>query len=559
MPESKSFNIFFWAALIAIAVIYCIGMQINLMDLDSTQYALISKEMFISGNYLQVLERGHDYLDKPPLIFWSACLSFKLFGIHDWAYRLPSVLCLILGLYSVYRYTKLFYEERAAKIAVLIMASCCASYLMTNDVRTDTLLTGWVIFSIWQIAEFNTGLKFRNILLASIGIGMAMLAKGPIGLIVPVTAFSIEFMYKRQWKNFFRWQYLVALVVIALILLPMSYGLYEQFDLHPEKYAYSMKSPSGLKFFYWTQSFGRITGESTWNNDPDPFFLVHSFFWSFLPWTALFLPAIFIEVKNKIISFNKPDKNEAITIGGFFMIFLFLSLSKYQLPHYTFVIHPLAAVIAANYINRNTQAESRPRLFSAFWGLNVFVMFVMYGLALLIINFIFPSSMVLNAAVVFSLVAFLFILFNKKFEFKNKVVIETVIASVTLGLIVNLYFYPNLLNYQAGSHVAQDLNKIASKDSKLLIYNSWAENSMAFYTAIPFIEPVRENSLPGYLVKGKTYIYADSADSKALQRMNPDISVVKNYDNFPVTHLSTVFLNPSTRNSTLQRMVLLKY
>src|ERR1700722_2005043 len=117
MSESKSFNIFFWATLIFLGIVYCIGMQLSLMDVDASQYALISKEMFYTGNYLQVLERGHDYLDKPPLIFWTACLSFKVFGVHDWAYRLPSVLCLILGIYSVYRFTKLYYDERTAKIA----------------------------------------------------------------------------------------------------------------------------------------------------------------------------------------------------------------------------------------------------------------------------------------------------------------------------------------------------------------------------------------------------------------------------------------------------------
>src|ERR1700739_235851 len=176
-------------------------MRLNLMDVDASQYALISKDMFHSGNFLQIYDRGRDYLDKPPLLFWTACLSFKIFWIHDWSYRLPSVLCLVLGLYSMFRYTKLFYDERTAKIAVLIMASCTATYLMTHDVRTDTMLTGWVMFSIWQLAEFNRSLKFKNIFYGAVGIGLAMLTKGPIGLIIPATAFSADFIYQRQWKN----------------------------------------------------------------------------------------------------------------------------------------------------------------------------------------------------------------------------------------------------------------------------------------------------------------------------------------------------------------------
>ena len=48
----------------------------------------------------------------------------------------------------------------------------------------------------------------------------------------------------------------------------MSIGLYEQFDLHPEKEVLYMKGPSGFRFFYWTQSFGNNRGESYWDNNP---------------------------------------------------------------------------------------------------------------------------------------------------------------------------------------------------------------------------------------------------------------------------------------------------
>ncbi len=558
MTESKSFSIFFWATLVALGFIYCIGMQLSLMDVDASQYALMSKEMFYSGNYLQVLERGKDYLDKPPLIFWTACLSFKVFGVHDWAYRLPSVLCLILGIYSLYRFCKLYYDEQTAKIAVLIMASCCASYLMTNDVRTDTMLTGWVMFSIWQIAEFNISSKFKNILLGSIGVGLAMLTKGPIGLIIPVVAFSVEFMYKRQWRSFFRWQYLVALIVIAIMLLPMSYGLYEQYDAHPEKTQYGFKSISGLRFFYWTQSFGRITGENTWNNSPDPFFLVHSFCWSFLPWTAFFFPAIFVEVKNRIKTIKDHSQPEAISIGGFLLVFLFLSRSKYQLPHYTFPLHPLAAVFTATYLSRNFTIF-KSGVFSVFRGLHIFVMFAIYAGIVLLTGFVFPGSVILYVVVTLSFICFLYILFNKKIAGQNKMLFSTIILSITLAITLNANFYPNLLSYQASSEIAKDLNKAAISDSKLLIFKTYAPNSTMFYCDLPIMEYIDENSLSRNLVKGKTYIMADSVDIKTVQLLNPQIIKVKDYDNFGVTHLNIRFLNPSTRGLETGKMVLFKY
>ena len=469
------------------------------------------------------------------------------------------MLCLVLGVYSVYKYTKLFYEERTAKLAALIMASCCAVYLMTYDVRADTILTGWVIFSIWQLAEFNISLKFRNLVFGAIGVGMAMLAKGPIGLIIPVTAFSAEFIYKRQWKNFFRWQYLVVIIIIALMLLPMIYGLYKQFDLHPEKTEYGIKGQSGIKFYFWTQSFGRITGENYWKNNPDPFFLIHSFFWSFLPWTVFFLPAIFTEVKNKIKAFKAPGKTEVISISGFLFVFIFLMRSKYQLPHYTFPLHPLAAVITANYLNQNLSAPVKSRFFSVVYGVNIFVMFAMYALAILLIAVVFPAPVFFFVFAITSLLFFLGILFYKKINRVNRILLTTLIPFITLIIILTNHFYPTLLTFQLSTSVSKELNRIASDDSKLLIFRNYTGSGMVFYCKIPTTEYVDERSLPGQLIKGKTYIIADSADSKIIQSINPAISAIKSYKSFGITHLNLEFLNPSTRNNATEKVVLFSY
>jgi len=533
-------------------------MRLSVMDIDSSQYALISREMLLNGSYLQVFERGHDYLDKPPLLFWTACLSFKIFGIHDWAFRLPSVLTLALGIYSLYRFTKLFYDEVTAKIAALIMASCCASYLMTYDVRTDTMLTGWVMFSIWQLAEFNNTLKLKNIVLGAIGVGMAMLTKGPLGLIIPLTAFSFHFVYRREWRSFFRWQYLLAIIIIALVLLPMSIGLYRQFDLQPGKTVYDIKNPSGLRFFYWTQSFGRITGESKWNNNPDPFFLVHSFCWSFFPWIVIFIVALFSELRNKIKNFKTPGKTELISLSGFLFVFIFLSMSKYQLPHYTFAIHPFAAVITASFLNRIISLV-KSRTLSIIFGIQIFAVLLVYALTLILVNFIFPSPIQYSIFILLSFFAFLYILFINKSFGQNKILVATIIPFITLILILNLNFYPKLLKYQSNSEVAKYLIKIAPENSRLLVFNDYARNSMIFYSKLPIKEYVNESSLLGYLIKGHTFIFADSGNVRVIERIDPQIIPIKQYDDYFVSQLSIRFLNPMTRDSTIGRKVLLKY
>lgn len=85
----------FWIFLSAIIGVHIIGAySIPLMDIDAAQYASISREMLERNSFLQIYDLGKDYLDKPPMLFWLSALSMKLFGIYDWAYRIPSLLFL---------------------------------------------------------------------------------------------------------------------------------------------------------------------------------------------------------------------------------------------------------------------------------------------------------------------------------------------------------------------------------------------------------------------------------------------------------------------------------
>ncbi len=139
---------------LAATVVYIIGLFVKVMDVDAAQYASISREMMERGSFLQVLHRGENYLDKPPLLFWLSALSFKLFGISTFAYKLPSFLFTLLGVYSTYQIAKLLYNRDTGILAAVILYTSQAYFLFSNDVRTDALLTGCVAFACWQLLQF---------------------------------------------------------------------------------------------------------------------------------------------------------------------------------------------------------------------------------------------------------------------------------------------------------------------------------------------------------------------------------------------------------------------
>jgi 4-amino-4-deoxy-L-arabinose transferase-like glycosyltransferase len=281
------------------------------MNIDAAQYASISFEMALTNSYLEVKEFGNDYLDKPPLLFWLSSLSIKLFGATNFAYKLPSFLFLLASLYAVYKFTLLYYSEKIAKNAVLILATTQAYFLITNDVRTDSLLTSCTIISIWLFSEYFKNRKLKNFIWGSVFVGLGMLAKGPIAAIAVLLPIGINLMYQQKWRDVLNLRWFLSLLIICIVLFPMSYGLYTQFDAQPEK------GKSGLYFYYWLQSFGRITGENVWNNGLPWHFFLGSSIWDFFPWIIPLYVALFIKLK--IILKNK--SKEIISLVGFISIF----------------------------------------------------------------------------------------------------------------------------------------------------------------------------------------------------------------------------------------------
>lgn len=216
-------------------LVYMVGWFIKVMDPDSAQYASITREMLERGEYLTFTDQGREYLDKPPLIFWLSGISFKLFGINNIAFRIPAFLATLLTLYSTFRLASIFYDTKTGYLASLILATIQATFLINHDVRTDTNLICWFIFTLWQMAAFLETKRKIHFLLAFIGVALAMMAKGPIGLVAPGLGIFMHLMFKKDWKLLFNPMCIVGLVIVALLLLPMSYGLFMQFDSHPEK------------------------------------------------------------------------------------------------------------------------------------------------------------------------------------------------------------------------------------------------------------------------------------------------------------------------------------
>ncbi|MBN2638280.1 MAG: glycosyltransferase family 39 protein [Bacteroidales bacterium] len=532
---------------VAIGVVYFLYQFVDIMEVDAAQYALISMEMSFTKSFLHVYELTHDYLDKPPLLFWLSSFSFMILGVSNIAYKLPSVLIAILGIYSTYRLAKGWYSKKTALYAALILATSQAMFLLVNDIRTDTMLLGFSIFAIWQISEFLAKQKWINLILAAMGIGGAMLSKGPLGLVLPAAAVGSDLLLKRQWKNIFKYQWLIMLVIVAAILVPMSYGLYTQFDLHPEKTVYGLKGPSGLKFFYWTQSFGRITGQSNWQDNSGHFYFFHTIIWDFQPWVLLFIPALILKIRKLFIQrFRPPVAEEYMTLAGFVLFFIAFSFSHYKLPHYIFVLFPFAAIITADFFVRLSQSW-QSRLGKIQFGL----MHAFWLLMILDFLFIFPPKNPVLPVIIFVLYL-VFVFVFRKLKFDERIMVPTIITAVALNLLMAVNFYPRLLNYQANSQAGRyitehkiPLSKVSQPCDKCYSFDFYAKTYQPADTVFSD-------------AKQGDYIFVSEQWLKKIVDQKVPFKIIKTFPDFRVTHLNPTFLLKKTREEALTKKYLIE-
>jgi len=345
-------------------------------------------------------------------------------------------------------------------------------------------------------------------------------------------------LYTRRLKVLWRWEWLLGIVVILLTISPMVYGLYAQFGA------------TGLEFFFWTQSFGRITGQSEWQDSSTIFYFVHTFLWAFLPWMFLAYfgvgKQLWLLVKNK---FNRTSPAEVITLAGFVLTFVAMSLSRYKLPHYIFVVFPLVAIITANTIYQIIDTGKVKKLFI---GLQWFIWSALWLVVGLLTFGTFPDVhwYVVIIALVFLGSSFYFLALRK--EVIDKLIYSALLTMIGVNFVLNTHFYPTLLTYQAGSVAGKYLARLEQRPE---VYSfQLISHGFDFYSGqvAPAIDANSLKNNPGI------WVYTSEAGKREIEVLGIKHAVVKSFTRFHVTGLTMTFLRPSTRRSALTERYLIE-
>lgn len=171
-------------------------------DPVESNYALTAKEMLFSGDLFSTRIYGQYWYDKPIFIYWLIMLSYQVFGITAFAARLPMAIASGLSLAFLYWFVCRIYTKRIAYLSVGILATCLEFWVIGKVVITDALL---FLFDGSALGLIYLGLltkKRKYYGGAYLAAGLAVLTKGPVGIVLPAIIILVYLGLSRQWGRF---------------------------------------------------------------------------------------------------------------------------------------------------------------------------------------------------------------------------------------------------------------------------------------------------------------------------------------------------------------------
>jgi 4-amino-4-deoxy-L-arabinose transferase-like glycosyltransferase len=339
------------AALLGAMALWFLPLQTyRLFNPDEGRYAEIPREMVASGDWVTPRLDALKYFEKPPLQYWATAAAYRAFGEHEWTARAWVALSGFLGLLLTAWIGTRLYGAVTGALAALVQAG---SLLYLGLARIATLdmgltmalelsLVGLLLLISSDAARGAGGrhVERQGALLLALGVALAFLSKGLVGILIPAAVAGIYLLLRREWSLLWRsrpWWTLAALAAFA----------------GPWLWLVEQRNPGFAQFFFVHEQFTRFLTRVHQRYEPDWFF-VPVLLAGFLPWTPL-LPAI---VRRGWRDIRGGDRSTLLLATWVLFCFLFFSLSQSKLVPYILPLFPALSLLAG----RALYSLERPRL-----------------------------------------------------------------------------------------------------------------------------------------------------------------------------------------------------
>ncbi|WP_447969139.1 ArnT family glycosyltransferase [Nitrospira sp. M1] len=356
---SQGFSLGHFCAIFALAsLLLLVNLGgLGLTDRDEGSNAEAAREMLETGDWVSPTLNYEPRFAKPAFVYWIISASYAVFGVHEFSARLPSALFGVGLILLQYSFLAKVCGARIALFGALMlllnleMVGVCRMVLTDPELVFFTTLAG---YSFWLGME--SGQSKRWIFLGLyVGMACAMLAKGPVGIIIPLLGIIPYLSLTGQWKHYWEKGYpLLGFLLVGLIAAPWYIAM---FTIHGEAYLAAAEANTTGRFSNPMEGHGGTI-----------LFYIPVLLLGFFPWSA-FLPMSLYHTLKGMKSFRAIASDGQV--GQKLAIFstlwivgllIFFTLSATRLPHYIFPLFPMAAIVVALFFDRCVSEDSPPGL-----------------------------------------------------------------------------------------------------------------------------------------------------------------------------------------------------
>ena len=323
---------------------------LSLTNPDEVFYAQTAKEMIQQRSWLTPYLFGVPQFEKPVLLYWFLRIAFILFGVSSFSARFFPAFFAATGVIAAYLLSRIgFKNEEKAFISSLILMSSGLYIGLARTVFTDMIFSVFILFSLlsfyWDYSRKNKA--GPGILLFFIFSGLAVLTKGPLGILLPLLIVPAFLFIKKDIKVLSSKYTLLGILLFIALSLPWYIFIIR-------KYGSSL-----TREFFYNDHFRRLIEAEHRGNDRwyfYPFSMIGSMFpWSVYTLTALIF--IFKDLRKKANPFY------LFLISWVSVVFLVFQFAHSKLVSYIFPLFPALAIITGDFIYEAALSKNRNRLF----------------------------------------------------------------------------------------------------------------------------------------------------------------------------------------------------
>jgi 4-amino-4-deoxy-L-arabinose transferase-like glycosyltransferase len=327
---------------LAVVVAYFVGLTLPLVGPDEPRYAQVAREMFERGDLITPTLGGFNWFEKPALLYWLEIASYSLFGVGEFAARFGSALFGLGTIVSLWILGRHVDGEGFGKWLALIGASTVGLIAFAHGASFDIILTFPITAAMVSFFVYDKTGKTRSLIAFYFFIGLALLAKGLVGIVFPfaIVAFYHLLLLKAPGKTLIvslLWGTIFAVAIAGTWYLPM----------------YLRHGYEFIDQFFIQHHFQRFTSNKYLH--PQPFYF---FFWVLplmtIPWLPFFIAALW-KVGKQVLTRGGDRTSVEFRLRVFAVAWIavplvFFSFSGSKLPGYILPALPAAIVLAATFI-----------------------------------------------------------------------------------------------------------------------------------------------------------------------------------------------------------------